>query len=503
MAGAAIGQEDIVLIPAPLSCERLPGSFAIAEDTPIYSADPAADALLREALRLWAPASGPNEGSVRMTHGPVVGAGVEAYQLTIQPDRVLIEATGTPGMLQGVQRLRQLLLDGPELPCLRIVDAPRLSWRGAHVDVARHMPPAAWLQRFVDLIALHGYNSLHLHLTDDQGWRMPVDRYPLLTEIGGFRPRTQLSANPGTFEETRYGGSYTKAELTGLVAFAESRGVGIIPEIEMPGHVSAAIAAYPMLGTKGSAIEVSGRWGIHDDILNVEGGTIRFIHDVLEEVMEIFPSPFIHAGGDEVPTAQWEAIPSAKARIASEGLRDASKLYGWFLRQISNWLRQRDRIMAVWDEALRAGLPGESTLVMAWRGEDQGRAAAVGGHPVVMAPRQFTYFDYYQSKDRDKEPLAIGGHLPLERVYGFEPVSPTLNMADQRRILGTQFQLWSEFIRTPEQFEYMAFPRACALAEVAWTPPKLKDYADFRRRLEVHAKRLERLRVNFRPLDPA
>ena len=494
----------LALIPRPLRCVRLPGTFAIAEGTPIYTADVSADALMRAVLAELAPPIEAGDSSIRLMHEPILAGQVEAYRLTIQPSGIVVEATGTPGLLHAIQRIRQLLLDGPELPCCVIEDGPRFSWRGAHVDVARHMPPMLWLHRFIDLIALHGYNSLHLHLTDDQGWRMPIDRYPLLTEIGGWRARTMLrparDGSPEVFEEERYGGSYTKAELRGLVEFAASRGVGVVPEIEMPGHATAAIAAYPELGNTGAKVEVSGSWAIHDGILNVDDGTLRFMQQVLEEVLDVFPSPFIHIGGDEVPTTQWRESETARARVRSEGLRDESQLYGWFLRRMAGWLRAQDRSTMVWDEALAAKLPADSTGIMAWRGEDAGRAAAGNSHPTVMAPRQFTYFDYYQSRDREREPLAIGGHLPLERVNAFEPLSPAMPVANQRHILGTQFQLWSEYLRTTEAVEYMAFPRACALAEVAWSPPPARDFADFRRRLAVHLKRLDRLGVNYRPL---
>lgn len=488
-------------VPGALRIQRLPGTCALSEGTEVYGGDGRASGLLREILRALAPVSPANDVTVMLEIGPVLSGRTEAYRLEIRPEHILIEGSTEEALMHGVQRIHQLLLESPLLPCCVVEDAPHLPWRGGHIDVARNFVPMAWLHRYVELLALHGLNALHLHLSDDQGWRMEIKRYPRLAEVGGWRERTMLRADPPEFDETRCGGFYTQVELRGLVEFAASRGIEIVPEIDMPGHMSAAIAAYPELGTTGEALPVPGHWGVLDGVLNVDDATVAFMQGVLEEVLDVFPSRFIHIGGDEVPQGPWEASASAQARIASEGLRDGRALYGWFMRQMAKWLVQHGRRPVVWDEAVGVGLPTQ-TVIMAWRDQQAAARAAFDGYDVVMAPRHYTYFDYYQSRERESEPLAIGGHIPLERVLELQPVPPAMAMATRRRIIGTQFQLWTEFLRTPEQIEYMAFPRACALAEVAWREGDFTDAAEFRTRLARHLKRLDRLNVNYRPLDP-
>jgi hexosaminidase len=493
------GPDDLGLIPRPIRCERTPGTLRLFESTPVLGGAGRARRLMEEYLARHAP-PGAGDGQVMITEAGVEGGQAEAYRMTISTESVLIEATTEQGAVQAVNRLRQLLLDGPELPCAVIEDAPAYPWRGAHLDVARHFMPMTWVRKFVDLLALHGYNSLHLHLTDDQGWRLESERYPRLTQIGAWRERTMLTAEPETYDEHRHGGFYTKAEIRDLIHFADTRGVSIVPEIDMPGHMTAAIAAYPEFGATGGPSSVADRWGVLNGVLNVDDRTMAFVLALLDEVVELFPSPFIHVGGDEVPPGAWHGSAGARARIASEGLGGEDDIYGWFLRFIANWLRSRGRRMVGWDEVLDASLPN-SAVVMSWRDETGGLRGASEGRDVVMCPARFTYFDRYQSRERDREPYAIGGHLPLERVYSFNPIPERMPMAPRRRVLGTQFQLWTEYIRTPEQAEYMAFPRACALAEVAWTPRALQDYGGFTARLATHLKRLSLLGVNYR--DPA
>jgi hexosaminidase len=492
-------QSDLNLVPRPVRCERMPGSLRLFETTPVYGGSGRARRLMEEYLARHAP-PGAGDAQVMIAEAGVEGGQAEAYRITVSTESVLIEATTEQGAVQAVNRLRQLLLDGPELPCAVIEDAPAYPWRGAHLDVARHFMPMTWVHKFVDVLALHGYNSLHLHLTDDQGWRLEIERYPRLTQVGGWRKRTMLSADPETYDERPHGGFYTKAEVRDLINFADARGVSILPEVDMPGHMTAAIAAYPEFGATGEPTPVADRWGVLDGVLNVDDRTMAFVLGVLDEVLELFPSPFIHVGGDEVPPAAWHGSAGARARIAAEGLSGEDDIYGWFMRIIANWLRSHGRRMVGWDEVLDASLP-TSAVIMSWRDETGGLRGASEGRDVVMCPARSTYFDRYQSRDREHEPLAIGGHLPLERVYSFNPTPERMPMAARRWVLGTQFQLWTEFIRTPAQAEYMAFPRACALAEAAWTPARLQDYGDFRSRLATHLKRLSVLGVNFR--DPA
>jgi hexosaminidase len=350
-------------------------------------------------------------------------------------------------------------------------------------------------------------NSFHWHLTEDQGWRIEIRKYPRLTEVGAWRKETVVGrpnrdTTKNTYDGKRHGGFYTQDDVREVVAYAAERFVNVVPEIEMPGHAQAAIAAYPWLGNyPNRQLEVWTRWGVNENILNAEPRTIAFMQDVLAEVLGLFPSRFIHVGGDEAVKTQWRSSPRARARIRELGLKNEEELQSWFIRQMDAFLAARGRRLVGWDEILEGGLAPGAT-VMSWRGVRGGIAAARAGHDVVMAPTTYTYFDYYQSPDRDQEPLAIGGLLPLDSVYGFEPIPAELEPQYAKHVLGAQGQLWTEYMPTPRQVEYMAFPRLTALAEVVWTPRERKDWADFRRRLDVHLRRLDALQVNYRRPRP-
>jgi hexosaminidase len=345
-------------------------------------------------------------------------------------------------------------------------------------------------------------NTFHWHLTDDQGWRIEIKKYPLLTEVGAWRKET-LVGRPNrdtllnVFDKKPHGGFYTQDDVREVVAYAKERFVNVVPEIEMPGHAQAAIAAYPRLGNLTDSLAVWNVWGVTPHIFSPSDSTIAFLKDVLTEVLQLFPSKFIHVGGDEAIKPEWVASPFAQARMRELGLKDEHELQSWFIRQMDTFLASRGRRLIGWDEILEGGL-AENAVVMSWRGVAGGLAAARAAHDVVMTPTSHTYFDYYQSRDRDREPLSIGGFLPIDTVYAFEPVPPELEPQFTRHILGGQAQLWTEYIEGPKQAEYMVFPRAAALAEVVWTPRVLKDFADFMARLEVHLPRLEALDVNFR-----
>jgi hexosaminidase len=387
-----------------------------------------------------------------------------------------------------------------------IEDAPRFPWRGAHLDAGRHFMPTGFVKKFIDLLALHKMNTFHWHLTDDQGWRIEIKKYPKLTTVGAWRTesvigRQQAQRDPAQwkFDGEPHGGYYTQDDVREVVAYAKARHITIVPEIEMPGHAVAAIAAYPELGVTGESIPVATHWGIYDDILNADPATIGFMQDVLTEVMDLFPGPYIHIGGDEAAKAKWKASSRIQARIKELGAGDENGLQSWFIRQMDDFLTARGRRLIGWDEILEGGLAANAT-VMSWRGTKGGIAAAQAGHDVVMAPNSHTYFDYYQSRDTAAEPIAIGGFLPLETVYSYEPVPAEIDAEHAKHVLGAQGQLWTEYMRDPRRVEYMAFPRMSALSEVVWTPAAGKDYADFRARLETHLKRLKALDVNYRPL---
>lgn len=438
--------------------------------------------------------------------------GQEGYTLKVSRDSVDISAYGPAGLFYGTQTLRQLLpteafrrarVGNPrwEVPGVVIEDQPRFAWRGVMVDVARHYQPKEFLFKMVDLLAMHKMNRLHLHLTEDQGWRIQIHQYPRLTEVGAWRRESPLGhASEGRFDGKPHGGYYTQDELRELVQYAKERFITVMPEIEMPGHAQAAIAAYPELGNTGEQLEVGTRWGVYDNVFNVEYSTIEFLQNVLDEVMLVFPSEFIHIGGDEVPKTQWRQSERAQYLMRQRGLQNEYELQSWFIKQMDTFLEKRGRRLVGWDEILEGGLAPGAT-VMSWRGKEGGIRAANMGHDVVMAPTSHTYFDYYQSQYTDQEPVAIGGFLPLETVYQFEPIPEEIAPERRHHVLGAQGQLWSEYIPNPKHMEYMAFPRASALAEVVWSPADSKNYEDFLRRLRVHLVRLQHLDVNYRRLD--
>ena len=433
----------------------------------------------------------------------------EGYRLSVGADRIEIRGADVAGAFYGAQTLRQLLptemyaRTGKPLtatvPAMEIEDWPRFGWRGLHLDVGRHFMPKARILEFLDAMALHKLNTFHWHLTEDQGWRIEIKRYPKLTKIGAYRADDMLKYDPPTYSGKPHGGFYTQAEVREVVRYAAARHITVVPEIEMPGHASAAIAAYPELGNTGKTIPVETKYGVFEDIFNPEDSTIRFLQNVLTEVLALFPSRFIHVGGDEAPKKQWRESARAQAKIKAIGLKDEHELQSWFVRQMDVWLAARGRRLIGWDEILEGGLAPGAT-VMSWRGTEGGIAAAKAGHDVVMASNSHLYFDYYQSKDREKEPHAIGGFVPLELVYAFEPTAG-LDADAARHVLGAQAQHWTEYIRDMDHLEYMAFPRAAALSEVVWSPAGPRDFAEFRARLAGHLPRLGAMGVRFRPLD--
>jgi hexosaminidase len=443
--------------------------------------------------------------------------GSEGYTLVVTPQRISIRAPATAGVFYAGQSLLQLL--PPEIfreakvsnidwtsPCVQIEDYPRFQWRGALLDAGRHFMPKEFVKKFIDLLALHKMNSFQWHLTDDQGWRIEIKKYPKLTQIGAWRKETLVgrlereSQGELKYDGTPHGGFYTQDDAREIVEYARVRHINVVPEIEMPGHAQAAIAAYPELGNTGQQLEVGTKWGVFENIFNPQESTLLFLQGVLTEILEIFPSKFVHTGGDEAVKTQWKASAEAQARIKELGLKNEEELQGYFTRRMAEFLTSKERRLIGWDEILEGGIP-PNTAVMSWRGEKGGIAAAQAGHDVVMAPTGYTYFDYYQSKDRDKEPLAIGGYLPLEVVYNYEPVPKEIPAEFTKHVLGSQGQLWTEYLPSPKQVEYMAFPRLAALAEVTWSSKEKKNYPEFLDRLTHHLARLTILDVNYRRLD--
>ncbi|ALV44851.1 beta-N-acetylhexosaminidase [Arthrobacter alpinus] len=434
----------------------------------------------------------------------------EGYTLTIDT-AVRITASDNAGAMYGAQTLRQLL--GPaalrqaptassfELPTAVITDGPRFSYRGVMLDVARHFIPKNDVLRFIDVVAAHKLNVLHLHLTDDQGWRVEIRKYPRLTEVGAWRKESNLGAwRAGIFDATPHGGFYTQEDLREIVAFAAARNITVIPEIDVPGHSQAAIAAYPELGLPGKPLEVWTRWGINENVLEPTAYAVQFYKDVLDEVMDIFPSPWISLGGDEVPLDQWNASPFALQAAADLGYDSVAGLHGWFVGQLAKHLHQHGRKSGVWDEIGDVGLP-DGALVASWRGYEGGLDALAKGYDVVMCPEHKLYLDHRQSA-LDEEPVPVGYVTTLEAVYNFDPMPDADGRDFPGRLLGAQANIWTEHLPSARRIDYAAFPRLSAIAEVFWSNPDTRDYADFDARLSpAHLDRLSAMGVEFRPLD--
>ena len=438
------------------------------------------------------------------------GSGPESYRLDVTNAGVRISAPRHAGLFYGLQTLRALLeaesarratthgATDVSLAGARIADAPRFVYRGMHLDVGRHFAPVAFVKRYIDLMSRYKFNTFHWHLTEDQGWRIEIKKYPRLTEVGSCRKQTQLGLFRTTFvgDSIRYCGFYTQDEIRDVVAYAKTRYVTVIPEIEMPGHAKAALAAYPELGCTGGPFEVRMTWGVDEDIFCPKEETFTFVENVLTEVLALFPSTYIHIGGDEAPKTRWKASPIAQEVIRREKLKDEHELQSYFIRRVEKFLNARGRRLIGWDEILEGGLAPQAT-VMSWRGIAGGIAAARENHEVVMSPNSHTYFDYNQG-DRRFEPLNGGNYVSIQRVYGYEPVPDSLTAEQGRHILGAQAQLWTEYMPTTSHVEYMAYPRALALAEVVWSPKAAKDWESFRRRLLPRLLGLSRLNVNYR-----
>ncbi len=417
----------------------------------------------------------------------------QGYRLRVDQNSVELVAKTAHGLFYGVQTLVQLLAKaGSELPAVEIEDAPRFAYRGLHLDVARHFYPIAVVKRVIEQMARLKLNVFHWHLTEDQGWRIEIKKYPRLTEVGAWREQTLIGhgqAEPKRYDGVRHGGFYTQAEVREVVQFATDRFVTIVPEIEMPGHALAILAAYPELGCSPGPFKVVGSWGIFEDILCPREETFTFLENVLSEVIELFPGKYVHVGGDEAPKARWKSSEFVQRLKVEQNLRDEDEVQSYFIRRIDRFLASRGKALVGWDEILEGGLSPNAT-VMSWRGVSGGIDAARQGHDVIMTPTTHCYFDYYQGSP-ELEPPGIGGFLPLELVYEFEPVPSELNADEARHVIGAQANLWTEYLKQESHLEYMLFPRLFAMSEVTWTPAAAKNYAAFLRRAEPAAVRLE------------
>lgn len=418
----------------------------------------------------------------------------EAYNVRVNSDIILIDGASDAGVFYGIQTLRKSLPTGNTakvmIPGVEINDAPRFGYRGAMLDVARHFVSKDSVLRFIDMLALHNINRFHWHLTDDQGWRVEIKKYPKLTKIGSTRSETVIGHNSGKFDGKPHGGFYTQKELKQIVKYAQERYITIIPEIDLPGHMMAALAAYPELGCTGGPYEVLKQWGVSEDVLCVGNDkTLKFVDDVLAEVCKIFPSKYFHVGGDECPKVRWADCPKCQKRIKDNHLEADGKhtaeerLQSYMINHAEKTLNKLGRQLIGWDETLEGGLAPNAT-VMSWRGEAGGFEAVRQNHDVIMTPNTFLYFDYYQTDQIDKEPMAIGGYLPIERVYSYEPIPAKMTPQEAKHIIGVQANCWTEYMKTYKQVEYMELPRMAALAEIQWCDPKHKDFDAFTGRLK-------------------
>jgi hexosaminidase len=518
---APVTGKALAIIPAPVSITEINGDFIFSKKSKIIlSVLDSETRLAADCLASFVrnptgidlsveEGSKPVKGSVFMILDSAINND-EGYVLTVTPKKIVVRAKSAVGLFYAVQTIRQLMpveVESPlvveglvlSVPACAIKDEPRFGYRGMHLDVGRHMFPVAYIKRYIDMIALHKMNTFHWHLTEDQGWRIEIKKYPNLTETGAFRKETLIGhggKKPFSYDGIPYGGFYTQDEVKEIIAYAASKFVKVIPEIEMPGHAMAALASYPDLGCTKGPYEVQTRWGVFDDVYCAgKEETFNFLQDVLTEVIELFPSEYIHIGGDECPKARWKECSLCQKRMKEEGLKNVNELQSYFIQRIEKFVRSKGRRIIGWDEILEGGLAPEAT-VMSWRGTTGGIAAARQKHDVIMTPSTYVYLDYYQCEPQG-EPLAIGGYLPLEKVYSYNPMPGELNQEEQKYILGVQGNLWSEYLSTPDYMEYMAYPRMFAIAEIGWAPDRLKDFEDFLARFEAQKKRYNAIGINY------
>ena len=500
------------IIPKPLSQKVEQGVFILNEKSNLIIDDELSDvsnyfeSYLKETYQLEFSKNESIKKIIFKIDKSITGE--EGYHLKIAKNKILILSKSSKGAFYAVQSLIQLLpiktaVKSFAIQCLEIKDAPRFSYRGMHLDVGRHFFSVAFIKKYINLMAMLKMNTFHWHLTEDQGWRIEIKKYPKLQEIAAFRNETLIghySDQPQKFDGKKYGGFYTQEEIKDIVKYASERQITIIPEIEMPGHSQAALAAYPELGCTSVSstrkqIEVATKWGVFEDIYCPKETTFKFLEDVIDEVITLFPGKYIHIGGDEAPKTKWKKCAHCQKLIKKENLKDEHGLQSYFITRMEKYINSKGKQIIGWDEILEGGLAPNAT-VMSWRGTNGAVEAAKQKHNVILTPNSHSYFDHYQSDSPD-EPLAIGGFLPLEKVYSFNPIPDELNENEAKYVLGAQGNVWTEYMQTPEKVEYMAFPRAIALSEVVWSATENKNYADFINRLEHFNKRLDAMNVNY------
>ncbi len=499
------------LVPAPGHYRARTGQLTLegrvglsSDDSAAPSATLLAEILTRAGVSVQVVAPG-EPATVALHIDSGISAQPEGYRIDITGERAVLTGASADGLARAVQTVRQLLpadalrhapvTGAPPLPCCEIEDAPRFGWRGVHIDVARHFLPVHSVLRLIDLAALHRLNVVHLHLTDDQGWRLDVPTHPLLAERASWRAETVVGRDAG-FDGTPHGGYYSAADIREIVEYASRRRITIVPEVDLPGHVQSVLAAYPELGNTGQPVEVRRTWGISENVLAPTEEALTFAKEVLDVLIELFPGPWVHIGGDEVPRTEWRASEAAAARASELGLASVDELQSWFLRELHAYLAAHGRRAVGWDEILDDGGMPADTIVTAWRGAEHAVQGLTAGHDVVMATKWVTYLDYASSDDPD-EPIAQRRIITLADILSWEP-EPAEAPDLPGQVLGVQAQLWSEFLPTAREVEYAAFPRLCAVAEAGWSAPESRT--DLMDRLPAHLSRLTALGVNYRPL---
>ncbi len=511
--------KEISIIPQPVQLTAQKGNFILSAGTRIY-VDPKNDELKNigqllvqdiqkiAGIKPELVTKKPKKNAANLIYLTLQNAadslGDEGYTLSVKTNRITLAANKANGIFLGTQTIKQLLpakstAATVAIPAVDIADKPRYQWRGMHLDVTRHFQPVEFVKRYIDYLAMHKMNTFHWHLTDDQGWRIEIKKYPKLTEVGAWRDSTMIGHYwdlPQTYKKERHGGYYTQEQIREVVKYAQERYINVVPEIEMPGHALAALTAYPELSCTGGPHKVESKWGIfHDVFCAGNEQTFTFLEGVLTEVMDLFPSKIIHVGGDESPKTRWKECPKCQARIKNENLKDEHELQSYFVQRMEKFVNKNGRIIIGWDEILEGGL-APNAYVMSWRGTKGGIAAAKEKHYVVMTPGTHLYFDHYQG-ERELEPTAIHGYSTLQNVYSFEPTPTELSADERKYILGAQANLWTEYIPTKEHVEYMIMPRISALSEVLWTPAQKKNWEDFKLRMQQQYKRYDAMGVNY------
>lgn len=447
------------------------------------------------------------KGSIILKLDKECGIKPEGYKLSITKECIEICSADPNGLFYGVQTLFQMMppekkaLSKIKIKSVEIEDYPRFSWRGLHLDVCRHFMPKEFIFKYLDYMAMHKLNTFHFHLTDDQGWRIEIKKYPLLTKIGSLRSETlvgRYSKENAVYDGTPHSGFYTQEEIKEIIKYAAERYITVVPEIEMPGHALAALSAYPELGCTGGPYKSATKWGVFEDVMCAgKESTFQFLEGVLEEVIALFPSTYIHVGGDECPKVRWHDCPLCQQRMKDESLADEHQLQSYFVQRMERFINGKGRKIIGWDEILEGGL-APNAAVMSWRGEEGGISAAGQQHYVVMTPGSHCYLDHYQG-DKDTEPLAIGGFTPLEKIYGYEPVPAALSAENARFVMGAQGNVWTEYMASPAHVEYMVYPRAAALSEVLWSSKESRDYPSFMNRMKIMVKRYKSIGLNYCP----